>query len=210
MYYLHATTTERWGRFTCKHTFTNSCGHRGRHVWRAFWSESCRAVQKPPSVNEQRGSEADRHWSEISRWKPWGWLVGERLIHQSLQTAYVTFDAKVMETRWWLIDVCSRLAKCFLGSGDAHVAFLHIMFTLVNKNATVLGQRNLRFNYALVVLLIETFHSKGPEEEAAVREILCNLPMLNIYKVTSTWSLFPDSRDQEINSDPKLILKVTK
>lgn len=71
-----------------------------------FWSESCRAVWNPLSVNEQRGGQADRQWSEISRWKPWGWLVGERLIHQSLQTTYVTFDAKLMKTtHWWLRNV---------------------------------------------------------------------------------------------------------
>lgn len=59
--------------------------------------ENCRAVWKPSSVNEQRGGQADRQWSEISRWKPWGWLVGERLIHQSLQAAYVTFDADLIK-----------------------------------------------------------------------------------------------------------------
>lgn len=93
---------------------TNGCGHWVWCVWRLLWSESCRAVRTPPSVNEW-GGQADRQWLEISRWKPWGWLVGERLIHQSPQTAYVTFDTKLMKTaQWWLKNLYRPVWKAAL------------------------------------------------------------------------------------------------
>lgn len=107
-YRLHTTRVRGRGGgecFTCKPASTNGCGHWVWYVRRALFlgGDGCRAVWKPQSVNEQWGGQSDRQWSEISRWKPWGWLVEERLIHQSLQTAYVTCDAKVMKAaQWWL------------------------------------------------------------------------------------------------------------
>lgn len=106
---LQTKRVQRWGGssfFVCTLASTNGCGHWVWYVWRLFiWVRAaglCGSL-KPRSVNEQWGGQSDRQWSEISRWKPWGWLVGERLIHQSLQTAFVTFDAKLMKTaHWWL------------------------------------------------------------------------------------------------------------
>lgn len=83
----HTQRVWRWGGGwvegeTCKPDSTNGCGHWVRYVWSFFFflvSESCRAVRKPQSVNEQWGGQSDRQWSEISRWKPWGRLVGREI-----------------------------------------------------------------------------------------------------------------------------------